>query len=92
MRAPKMLTTKTIHPHVVLTLLISSFMLTACGSLSKKVTLNETPTRVDASFGKSVQRMIDIQKRPAPKHTMSAGNQLDGWEAERINSLLDSYE
>lgn len=44
--------------------------LTGCSSLPDKLLPVEKPTPLDADFGLSVKRMIDLQKQPTP--TLSA--------------------
>ena len=73
-------------------LLILFFIVTnlvGCTSLTSKIPLNDAPSPVELSFGKSVKRMIDVQKRLRVKSDPSAGYELQGWEAEKIITDFD---
>lgn len=71
-------------------LLIASTGLTGCSSMGPKISLNEPQSQVDASFGKSVRRMIEVQKRLRRNDRVIPVHQLEGWEAEQILNALET--
>lgn len=70
-------------------LLFSCISLIGCSSLTAKIPLSDVPSPVELSYGKSVKRMIKIQKRPRVEGDTLAGYELLGWEAEKILTDFD---